>query len=172
MEKILNFCGDHYILFTILALIALFALIGYFVNMKTKAHQEFKFEKNTDPDFSNIELKDKNASLNEMIFHDNMNVEKKNEPVEKIEENLFENPGLVIDNEKHEEETFIDNSLFENPGLIVNEPINNEATLKEKEELIEPVNLVEDHQNDIFASNTSNTELLEDMQTSENPESL
>ena len=164
MEKILNFCGDHYILFTFLALIAIFALIGYFVNMKTKAHQEFKFEKNTDPDFSGIELKDKNASLNEMIFHENNNNNNiPNEEVkteEKIEENLFDNPGLVVDTPK--EET-VDSSLFENPGLIVNEPINPQETVNESQ----PNGNIS---NDIFGSDMGPQQPVEDIQIPENPE--
>ena len=67
MDKLLDFFGNHYILFTFLAVVSLFALIGYLINLKTKEHEEFRFEKEEDTDFSNLIDVSKAASLSELV---------------------------------------------------------------------------------------------------------
>lgn len=70
MEEILMFLSDNYLILVIISLFLIFALIGYFVEMKNGVEEPFKIEndvfKTPELNLENIEINN-NVSLNEMF---------------------------------------------------------------------------------------------------------
>ena len=89
MENFLNFIKNYYIIFLIIAVLMIFALIGYFVDKKNKQSKVYKITQE-DEDLSDINIEknvflqdavNKNYNMNSGI---NMSTTESNEGAEKL----------------------------------------------------------------------------------------
>lgn len=94
MTSFLEFIGNYYFIFIIIALVSIFAIIGYLIENKHPelAIKEEKIELNKldETETLKAEIKDKNLTLNNYMNHQTKETEPTNPPL-KQEETFIQN---------------------------------------------------------------------------------
>jgi len=94
MEEILMFLSDNYLILVIISLFLIFALIGYFVEMKNSVEEPFKIDSDV---FKTPELNLENIEINNNVSLKDMFKEKASVKQENIDnnQNNSENPPML-----------------------------------------------------------------------------
>ena len=94
MEEILMFLSDNYLILVIISLFLIFALIGYFVEMKNSVEEPFKIDSDV---FKTPEINLENIEINNNVSLKDMFKEKASVKQENIDnnQNNSENPPML-----------------------------------------------------------------------------